>query len=72
MTDAEFLDYCEAMTRTERCGFVPGNIVRLLRLAGEDERAKAWEGAAPVIIGGCHDTVTKFVALARKRAETPA
>lgn len=37
MEDDEFLSYCDAHSETERAGFVPDNIVRLLELAGEEQ-----------------------------------
>jgi hypothetical protein len=67
MTDKEFLDYCEAMTETPRCGFVPSNIARLLRLAGHEGYAKQWDLERNYIVDGCHDEVRKYTKEARER-----
>jgi hypothetical protein len=69
MTDKEFLDYCDSMTRTQRCGLVPSNIARLLRLAGNEARARAWDAEPNRIVDNCHDEVREFVGLARDRME---
>ena len=42
MDDKEFLEYCLGMSYTPRCGFVPSQISRLLRLAGKTEAANKW------------------------------
>ena len=65
MTDKEFLDYCEGMTDTPRCGFVPSSIARLLRLAGHEDLAKQWDTVPHRVISNCHDDVTKYVKEAR-------
>jgi hypothetical protein len=67
MNDLEFLDYCMAMTKTERCGFVPSNIARLLYLAGENDLAKEWEKEPNYIVSGCHDAIENYVKKARAR-----
>ena len=65
MTDSEFLDYCAAMTETERCGFTPTNIARLLRLAGHVDAAKRWEREPPGVVSNCHEAISRHVAEAR-------
>ena len=67
MTDEEFLSYCEGMAETPRCGFVPSNIARLLRLAGHDEHAAQWDKEPNYIVDGCHDAIRRHVAEARER-----
>jgi hypothetical protein len=67
MTDAEFLDYCDGMTETSRCGFVPKNIARLLRLAGHEKEAALWDNEPLRIVDGVHSEVEKYVAKARAR-----
>jgi len=65
MDDQEFLLYCETMTNTERCGFVPKNIARLMRLAGQPDQASAWENQPNRIIDHCHEAISNLVYLAR-------
>ena len=43
MTDEEFLSYCYHHADTPRCGFVPEQIARLLRLAGLHGQAQKWD-----------------------------
>lgn len=69
MTDEEFLDYCESMTETPRCGFVPSNIARLLRLAGRGEWAALWDKEGIRIVDGIHDEIRKYVKEARERTK---
>lgn len=68
MLDQEFLSYCLGMTHTERCGFVPEQIARLIRLSGGDEAlAKRWD-AYPISIHSLDkDAVRNAVAAARAR-----
>ena len=65
MSDEEFLDYCDGMTETERCGFVPKQLARLLRLAGEEALAIQWEAQPNQIVDHIHDDVTRLVIQAR-------
>jgi hypothetical protein len=67
MTDKEFLDYCESMAETPRCGFVPSNIARLLRLAGDEETAKQWDPEHHRVVDGCHEAVRHLTKKARER-----
>lgn len=70
MTDEEFLNYCTAHCRTERAGFVPSNISRLLRLAGKPEMAAHWDKANPQMIRSIYeDEIDPLVAEAFKRME---
>lgn len=68
MLDQEFLSYCLGMTYTERCGFVPEQIARLIRLSGGDEAlAKKWD-VYPISIHSLDkDTVREAVEKARAR-----
>ena len=50
MSDEEFIAYCEAHSRTERKGFVPAHIARLLRLAGDEKQAADFEALSVQII----------------------
>lgn len=44
MTDAEFIDYCETHSETERALFNGPQVARLMRLAGAAEQlASVWE-----------------------------
>lgn len=70
MNDKEFLDYCESMTGTPRCGLVTSHIARLLRLAGYEEIAKKWSLEKNYIVDHRHDEVRELVAEARERMKT--
>lgn len=50
MEDAEFINYCRSHSETERAGFVPENIERILRLAGRDNQADKWRGMGHQIV----------------------
>jgi len=67
MNDIEFLDYCDGMTETEDCGFVPSNIARLLRLAGYEAEAAEWDKAPVAVHRGYHSAVRRHVEEARAR-----
>jgi hypothetical protein len=67
MTDEQFLSYCDSMTQTDRCGFVPKNIARLLRLAGEGHKAAEWEDEPNRVVSNCHEGVKRAVEMARAR-----
>lgn len=56
MSDEEFILYCRSHCRTERAGFLPEHIERLLRLAG-DERSKDWVGVPVQIISYGPDAI---------------
>ena len=71
MNDNEFLDYCEAMTETPDCGFVPSNIARLLRLAGHEAEAAEWDKAPVAVHRGYHSAVRRHVGEARARMKEP-
>lgn len=47
MGDLEFIRYCETHSCTERSGFVPEHIARMLRLCGRDDEAKEWDAKHP-------------------------
>lgn len=49
MDDLEFIRYCETHCETPRAGFVGQNIARILRLAGEDEKAKEWDDLGSIV-----------------------
>jgi hypothetical protein len=67
MTDKEFLDYCDAMTETPRCGFVPSNIARIFRLAGDQETAKTWDDQPNRVVNCGHGVIRNLVKQARER-----
>lgn len=68
MTDDEFIAYCEAHSETERAGFVPENIVRILRLSGNADLAAVWEKASPdMIVRIRADVMHPVCARARER-----
>lgn len=72
MSDDEFLNYCDAHADTPRCGFVPEQIARLARLAGEEEIAAVWDAKPLNIHDMDRDDVREFVKRAwnlRKSAE---
>ena len=73
MGDDEFLSYCLGMATTPRCGFVPAQIARLIRLSGgREEIAVEWEGRDPTEIrsldqDSVREAVAKATALAQAR-----
>jgi len=67
MNDKEFLDYCEGMTETPRCGFTPQSIARLLRLAGREEWAERWDKEGTRVVDGIHDEIRAYTKQARER-----
>jgi hypothetical protein len=71
VSDDEFLAYCEGMTETERCGFVPANIARLLRLAGHEKAAAQWDAQPLRIVSNCHEAISRHVKEARSRIKEP-
>lgn len=58
MSDKEFMLYCRTHCSTPRAAFVPSQIARLHRLAGNEERADHWEKQPNQILDGY-----KFVVL---------
>ncbi len=71
MTDEEFLNYCEAHSDTPRCGFTPGNIHRLLFLAGMKEASRFYENLSPrvSISGGSSRRMADIVSTAEPCAK---
>lgn len=67
MTDEEFLIYCDSMADTPRCGFAPSNVARLVRLAGQEEWAKHWEGKPVGVYDMDHDDIRQCVTKALQR-----
>lgn len=67
MGDDEFLSYCNGMALTPRCGFVPAQVARLVRLSGGEERiALAWDARHPHEIHDMdQDTIREAVRKAR-------
>ena len=71
MSDDEFIAYCEAHSRTERMGFVPAHIARLLQLAGDEKQAAEFE-ALPVQIISADLSNLCVAARARLSAQPPS
>lgn len=73
MTDDEFLRYCHSHADTPRCGFVPEQIARLLRLAAPDECARdieRWEQTPPRVVNCDPEQICGLVEMARDRLAT--
>ncbi len=69
MEDLEFIRYCEAHCETERAGFVPSNLERIYRLAGDDEKANEWAKKPLNIFSVFEDVMKPLCAQARERLE---
>lgn len=67
MDDAEFLNYALGMADTPRCGFVPSQIARLYRLAGDEDKAALWDKEPNQVIDADRHGIRKLVALAEAR-----
>ncbi len=68
MNDQEFLSYCQGMAMTPRCGFVPQQVARLIRLAGGDEtEAQVWDARPVNVYNMDRYTISSLVDQARKR-----
>lgn len=65
MGDLEFIRYCETHSETERAGFVPEHIARILRLAGRADDAKSWDGKPLQIISVHADVMHPLCEVAR-------
>jgi hypothetical protein len=72
MGDEEFIRYCESHCTTDRAGFVPQNITRILSLAGEFDLAAKWE-AVPKnqIFSIGPDAMLPMCEKARNRMQVP-
>lgn len=69
LTDEQFINYCDAMTTTQRCVFAPSAVARLCRLAGCDETvARRWDNAKAQVYNMEKDGIVAMVARARVRA----
>lgn len=67
-TDEAFLNYCEAHAETPRAGFVPKQLVRLFKLAG-DPKGGSWDQVPKDHIenfGDCPHHILNRVAKARE------
>lgn len=67
MGDEEFLQYCLGMTLTPRCGFVPEQVARLIRLSdGDEEIARKWDVQPLDVYSLDRDAVRNAVEKARQ------
>ena len=72
MGDDEFLSYCNGMADTPRCGFVPEQIARLIRLSGGDEElARKWDNLPNEVYSMDRWVVREAVTKARALLEAP-
>jgi hypothetical protein len=71
MSDTEFLDYCYWHSKTERAGFVGSHVARILRLAGQEEKARQFEDRADSIFSVPDEVMHPLVAQARGRPPSP-
>lgn len=69
MDDQEFLLYCEMHCLTERAAFVPQQLARLYRLAGNKEMAAEWDSVPNRIVDGARDVVKRLVREARSNPD---
>lgn len=67
MDDNEFLDYCYTHAETPRCGFVPEQISRLLKLAGCYSLAETWDRISVQVINCDKEEIHRLVELGRQR-----
>jgi len=67
MNDEEFLNYCEAHSKTPRCGFTAENLARLWRIAGREDFALTWDRAQRRVYDCTEDAIMKIVDLGRRR-----
>ncbi len=68
MNDVDFLDYCQEHSFTERCGFVPEHVARLVKLAGmSDETIRYWESQPITVYELDRFSVRDAVAKARQQ-----
>ena len=72
MDDTEFLSYCDSHAETPRCGFVPAQIARLLRLANYVHAAEQWEMVSNRVVDCNEEDIKKLVREARDYSKTKA
>ena len=65
MTDDEFLNYCETHAGTPRCGFIPGQLARLCRLAGAVGATEFWAQQNLRIVNCDREAVRRLIELGR-------
>lgn len=66
-SDLDFITYCEQQCEKTPCLFTPGEITRLLILAGHPERTGVWEGRPDVDVVCEVDTIRDLITEARAR-----
>ncbi len=65
MTDDEFLNYCATHATTPRCGFIPGQLSRLCRLAGAVGATEFWAQQALRVVNCDREAVRRLIEIGR-------
>jgi hypothetical protein len=66
MDDKEFLNYCAKVAKSPRCGITTSQIARLLRLAGRNKEADAWDNKRETIVCGRQEAIVELVESAQR------
>lgn len=65
MSDQEFLQYCGQHCCTERAGFTPAQIARLLRMVGLPALAACYDRMPNQVLDGHRDDIRKMLDMVR-------